>query len=180
MSRVGKKPIKILSGVKVDQKGSHLEVSGKGGKLGRDIPGCLKVEVKGDEIVLETRDDAQKTRALHGLTRTLVSNMVHGCAEGFSRTLELVGVGYRAAVKGNTLNLSLGFSHPVDFELPAGMTAKVDANTKVTLTCPDKELLGTVASKLRKIRPPEPYKGKGIRYQGERIVMKQGKAAGGK
>lgn len=180
MSRVGKQPIKIESGVKVAFNAPTIEVTGKSGKLTREIPSCLNVEVKGEEILLSVKDEKPETKALHGLTRTLVSNMVHGVSQGYSKVLELRGVGYRAAAKGSTLNLSLGFSHPVEFELPEGMTAKVEANTKVTLTAADKEQLGATAAKIRKIRPPEPYKGKGIRYLGEHIVMKQGKAAGGK
>src|SRR5262249_34328499 len=121
----------------------------------------------------------ETARALQGVSRTLIHNMVHGASVGFTRELEIVGVGYRAATKGNTLSLTVGYSHPVDFDLPAGITAKVDANTKVGLSGADKELLGEVAAKVRSIRPPEPYQGKGIRYKDEHIIKKQGKAAAG-
>ena len=176
MSRIGKKPIKIVSGVKVNCKDSVVEVSGKLGTLKRDLPPTLSVEIGGDEIKLKS--SSQKDNNLYGLYRTLINNMVKGVSEGYTKNLELVGVGYRAQAKGNALSLQLGFSHPVEFPLPESIKAKVDANTKISLTGPDKELLGVIAAKLRKIRPPEPYKGKGIRYAGEVISLKQGKAAG--
>lgn len=176
MSRIGKKPIKIASGVKVNCKDSVVEVSGKLGTLKRDLPPSISIEIAGDE--LKVKSSSEKANNLYGLYRTLINNMVLGVSEGYTKSLELIGVGYRAQAKGSTLSLQLGFSHPVDFPLPATVTAKVDQNTKISLTGPDKELLGVVAAKLRKIRPPEPYKGKGIRYAGEVISLKQGKAAG--
>ncbi|MCB0405982.1 MAG: 50S ribosomal protein L6 [Bdellovibrionales bacterium] len=176
MSRIGKKPIKIVSGVKVNCKDSVVEVSGKLGTLKRDLPPSISLEIGGDEIKLKS--NSQKDNNLYGLYRTLINNMVKGVSEGYTKNLELVGVGYRAQAKGNALSLQLGFSHPVEFPLPESIKAKVDANTKISLTGPDKELLGVIAAKLRKIRPPEPYKGKGIRYAGEVISLKQGKAAG--
>ncbi len=180
MSRVGKKPIKVPAGVKVTVNGQHVEVQGKGGKLGRDLPRDIKVSVAGDTVTVATSGSTDpKVGALHGLWRTLLQNMVVGVTDGYTKTLELQGVGYRAAVKGNEIALSLGFSHPVEFPLPTGIKAAVEANTKITLTGADKDLLGSTAAKLRKVRPPEPYKGKGIRYQGEKITLKQGKAAGG-
>lgn len=178
MSRVGKNPVKIASGVKVNYSAPNLEVSGKGGTLRRVIPAGIDVKVEGDEVLVSRNSEEPKIRALHGLTRTLIDNMVTGVTEGFTKSLELKGTGYRAQAKGKILNLTLGFSHPVDFELPEGVTAKVEANTKVHLACADKDVLGTTAAKIRKIRPPEPYKGKGIRFLGEQISLKQGKAAG--
>ncbi len=178
MSRVGKKPIKIVSGVKIKFAAPVVEVSGKLGTLKRSLPSSISVEVKGEEVHVMNSSSAPETKALHGLSRTLINNMVHGVAEGYTKDLELQGVGYRAQVQGAKLNMSLGFSHPVEFPLPQGITATVDANTKICLKGADKELLGRTASTLRKIKPPEPYKGKGIRYAGEVITLKQGKTAG--
>jgi large subunit ribosomal protein L6 len=178
MSRVGKRPIKLAAGVKVNFKAPVVEVSGKVGQLTKTLPPSVGVEVKGDELhVVNLASDGGK-RSLHGLSRTLIFNMVHGVSQGFTRELELQGVGYRAQAQGAKLTMSLGFSHPVEFPLPPGITATVDANTKITLKGADKELLGLTAARLRKVRPPEPYKGKGIRYLGETITLKQGKTAG--
>ena len=178
MSRVGKKPVKIPQGVKISFKAPVLEVSGKGGTLKKNLPPVIAVEVKGDEALVVKKSEEPSAKALHGLSRTLLSNMVAGVLTGYQKDLELQGVGYKAAVQGSKLNLSLGFSHPVEFPLPQGVTAAVEANTKITLKGADKELLGLTAAKLRKVRPPEPYKGKGIRYAGEKITLKQGKTAG--
>jgi large subunit ribosomal protein L6 len=178
MSRVGKRPVKILQGVKVSYQAPFLEVSGKGGKLKREIPSCVSIDVKGEEIKLSVASMDPQTKAIYGLSRTLVQNMVTGVTQGYQKVLELKGVGYRAQTSGSILTLTLGFSHPVNFELPTGVTAKVEANTKITLESADKELLGTTVARVRKIRPPECYKGKGIRYLGEHVVIKQGKAAG--
>lgn len=178
MSRVGKKPIKIPGGVKVAANGQIVEVSGKAAKLMRVVPTTIKVEVKGDEVWVSNLSDDPDKRNLHGLTRTLIKNMISGVSEGYTKELELQGVGYRAQVQGSKLSMQLGFSHPVEFMLPPGISAVVDANTKITLKGADKELLGLIAANLRKVRPPEPYKGKGIRYLGEVITLKQGKTAG--
>jgi large subunit ribosomal protein L6 len=178
MSRVGKKPIKIVSGVKVSFKDPVVEVSGKVGTLKRALPSSIKVEVKGDEVHVLNQSPNPDKKSLHGLSRTLIANMIHGVSEGYSKNLELQGVGYRAQAQGSKLTMQLGFSHPVEFPLPTGISAAVDANTKITLKGADKELLGLTAAKLRKVRPPEPYKGKGIRYAGEVITLKQGKTAG--
>jgi large subunit ribosomal protein L6 len=178
MSRVGKKPIKIPQGVKVAFKAPMIEVGGKGGNLKKEIPSSLNVEVKGDEVTVVNKSTDPGKKSLHGLYRTLINNMVHGVTTGYSKELELQGVGYRAQAQGNKLTMSLGFSHPVEFPLPQGITAAVEANTKIILKGADKELLGLTAARLRQIRPPEPYKGKGIRYQGEKITLKQGKTAG--
>ncbi len=179
MSRVGKKPVKIPAGVKINFKAPVVEISGKNGQLQRTLPSAISVEVKGDEVMVVNSSTTPQARALHGLSRTLISNMVDGVTTGYQKELELQGVGYRAQVQGSKLTMSLGFSHPVEFTLPKGITAKVDANTKIVLNGADKELLGLIAANLRKIKPPEPYKGKGIRYQGEKITLKQGKTAGG-
>lgn len=178
MSRVGKKPIKIPQGVKVSYKAPVVEVSGKGGTLKKSLPPVISVEIKGDEAIVVNTSKEVSAKALHGLSRTLINNMIVGVLTGYQKDLELQGVGYRAQVQGNKLNMSLGFSHPVEFVLPQGISAAVEANTKITLKGADKELLGLIAAKLRKVRPPEPYKGKGIRYAGEQIQLKQGKTAG--
>ena len=180
MSRVGKQPVKILSGVKVDLKGATLKVEGPKGKLSHEIPAGVTVKVDNGAIVVTRDESAPGAAALHGLTRTLIHNMVHGVHTGFSKELDIVGVGYRAAVKGQVLTLTLGYSHPVEYELPQGISAKVDGNTKVTVTGADKVLIGMVAAKIRSFKEPEPYQGKGVRYTDEHIIRKQGKAAGAK
>ncbi len=179
MSRVGKKPIKLPAGVKVNFKSPMVEVSGKGGQLQRPLPGSISVEIKGDEVFVLNKSASDEKKALHGLSRTLISNMIDGVTTGFHRELELHGVGFRAQVQGSKLTMTIGFSHPVEFPLPKGISATVEANTKIMLKGADKELVGQAAANLRKIKPPEPYKGKGIRYQGEKITLKQGKTAGG-
>jgi large subunit ribosomal protein L6 len=181
MSRVGKIPVKILQGVKVDIKGENVKVEGPKGKLTHVLPRGVVLKVQDGAILVE-RDEAasNKAAALHGLTRTLIHNMVHGAHSGFTRELDIVGVGYRAAVKGTSLTLSVGYSHPVEYQLPVGITAKVENNTHIVLTGADKMLIGMVASKIRSFREPEPYQGKGIKYTEERIIRKQGKAAGAK
>lgn len=181
MSRVGKVPVKIPSGVKVDIKDGLVKVEGPKGKLSHKVPRGVTAKVA-DGSILVTRDEeiANNASALQGLTRTLIHNMVHGASVGFTKELDIVGVGYRAAVKGTTLSMTLGFSHPVDFALPAGITAKVENNTHLVVSGFDKELLGLVAAKIRGFKPPEPYQGKGIKYTDEKIVRKQGKAAGAK
>ena len=178
MSRIGKQPIKIPAGVKVNAKGNEVHFEGPKGKLMRVIPKGVSVKMDKDHINVERDDSVEGAPALHGLTRTLLNNCVHGVHAGFSKTLEINGVGFRAAVQGSAVNFTLGFSHPVVFVLPAGITAKVDANTKVTVSGADKELVGTVSAKIRGLRPVEPYQGKGIRYAGEYVRRKAGKAAG--
>ena len=181
MSRVGKVPVKILQGVKVDVKDGLVKVEGPKGKLSHKMPRGVTVKVENGAILV-TRDegDVGNASALHGLTRTLIHNMVHGAHIGFTRELDIVGVGYRAAVKGSVLTLTVGYSHPIDYELPAGITAKVENNTHIVLTGADKILVGMVAAKIRSFREPEPYQGKGIKYMDEHIIRKQGKAAGAK
>ena len=181
MSRVGKVPIKVPAGVKVEVKGSDVKVEGPKGKLSQAIPNGIAVKVESGQILVSADKKVNPNAgSLQGVTRTLISNMVQGCGTGFTRELEIVGVGYRAAVKGDTLSMTLGYSHPVDYKLPAGITAKVDANTKLILSGADKMLLGLVAAKIRAFKEPEPYQGKGVRYSNERIIRKQGKAAGAK
>ena len=181
MSRVGKAPVKVLPGVKVEVADGVIKVDGPKGKLSHKI--AIGVHAKVDNgVILVSPDDAESVRhsALHGLTRTLIHNMVHGVHTGFTRELDIVGVGYRAAVKGTVLNMTLGYSHPVDYQLPAGITAKVENNTHIVLSGADKILIGMVAAKIRSFREPEPYQGKGIKYTEEKIIRKQGKAAGAK
>jgi large subunit ribosomal protein L6 len=181
MSRVGKQPIKILQGVKVDMKDGLVKVEGPKGKLSHQIPRGVEAKVENGSIVLTRNENiVPNAPALHGLTRTLLHNMVHGVAVGFTRELDVVGVGYRAAVKGTQLNLTVGYSHPIEYNLPTGIAAKVDANTHITISGADKMLVGMVAAKIRSFKEPEPYQGKGIKYTDEHIVRKQGKAAGAK
>lgn len=178
MSRIGKLPIQIPAGVKIRQDGQSLLVEGPRGKEDHVLPGGITVEVSGDVVHLRRADDERATRSLHGLTRKLVANMVTGVSKGFVRTLEIVGVGYRAEAKGNQIQFSLGYSHPILFDLPAGVSAKVDKQTIVTLEANNRQVLGQVAAQIRELRPPEPYKGKGIKYSNEVLRRKAGKAAG--
>lgn len=183
MSRVGKVPVKLTAGVKVDLKSSLLRVEGPKGKLEHRIPSGVVARIDGGTLHVEVepkRAEEQSVRALHGLTRTIIHNMVHGVSVGFSRELDIVGVGYRAATKGSVLTLTVGYSHQIDYELPAGVNAKVENNTRVIVSGADKVLVGMVAAKIRGFRPPEPYQGKGIKYVDEHIIRKQGKAAGAK
>ena len=178
MSRVGKKPIPLPAGVKV-QIGEQLLVEGPKGKLTVPVPKGIRVE-KNDGF-LEVKRDGDQYAALHGLTRALAANAVTGVSQGFTRELDIVGIGYRAEVKGNVIIFSLGYSHPIEFMLPQGIECKVDKNTHIVLSGIDKQLLGQVAANIRSLRPPEPYKQKGIRYTGEVLRKKVGKTgAGGK
>jgi large subunit ribosomal protein L6 len=178
MSRIGKKPIPVPSGVDVTINGSHVAVKGPKGELALDAPTDITIAREGDEIVVNRPDDERAHRALHGLTRSLVNNMVVGVSEGFSRDLEIVGVGYRALAQGpNKLELQVGYSHSVPVEAPDGITFEVPAPNRITVRGIDKQLVGQVAADIRKIRKPEPYKGKGIRYSDERVLRKAGKSA---
>ena len=174
MSRVGRKPIAVPKGVNISVSAGHVGVKGPKGELKREVPAGVSLKVSGQELHVERADDSTPNRAKHGMMRALVANMVKGVSEGFERKLEINGVGYRAEVAGQKLNMALGFSHPVVFELPKGISAKVDKNV-VTLNGIDKEMLGQTASKIREIRPPEPYKGKGVKYLEEVIKRKVGK-----
>ena len=178
MSRIGKKPIPIPSGVQVTIDGDHVAVQGPKGSLGLDVVGDLTVALDGDELVVTRADDQRSNRALHGLTRTLVSNMVLGVSEGFTKELEIIGVGYRATAQGpERLELLLGFSHPVVVDAPAGITFEVPVQSRIVVRGFDKQLVGQVAADIRRIRKPEPYKGKGVRYAGEQVRRKAGKSA---
>ena len=178
MSRVGKQPIPIPSGVEVAIEGARVRVKGPKGELLHEAPPSITVAQDGDTLVITRPDDERENRALHGLTRSLVANMITGVSEGYSRDLEIVGVGYRAIAQGPTkLELQLGFSHPVHFEAPEGITFEVPQPTRITVRGFDKQLVGQVAANIRKIRKPEPYKGKGVRYAGEYVQRKAGKAA---
>jgi large subunit ribosomal protein L6 len=174
MSRVGRKHIPVPKGVTVNVAGATVAVKGPKGELKRDLPTGVTVKVAGAEVVCERADDSRENRSKHGMLRAIVANMVHGVSVGFERKLEINGVGYRAEVAGQKLNMALGFSHPVVFELPKGITGKIDKNL-IILGGIDRELLGETASKIRSIRPPEPYKGKGIKYVEETIKRKVGK-----
>jgi large subunit ribosomal protein L6 len=178
MSRVGKAPIPVPSGVDVTIDGGHVTVKGPKGTLERDLPGEITVRQEDGELLVERPDDERENRALHGLTRALVNNMVQGVTEGYKKELEIVGVGYRATAKGpNALELAVGYSHTVPVQAPDGVTFELASPTRVDVIGIDKELVGQVAANIRKIRKPEPYKGKGIKYVDEHIQRKAGKAA---
>ena len=176
MSRIGKQPIPVPAGVKIDLKGQSLTVTGAKGTLKREILQDIEVLIQENIIQVNNRIENTKVNAFRGLTRSLINNMIIGVVEGFKKVLVIEGVGYKANVQGTNLTLNVGYSNPVDFQLPKNVTATVEGNTKITLECIDKELLGLVASRIREVRKPEPYKGKGIRYEGEHIVRKVGKA----
>ncbi|MHB1446690.1 MAG: 50S ribosomal protein L6 [Acidimicrobiales bacterium] len=178
MSRIGRSPIPVPSGVEVSVAGRDVTVKGPQGSLGRRLPGEITLRQEDGSVLVERPDDQRQNRALHGLTRSLVANMVTGVTNGFSKELEIVGVGYRAIPKGpGQIELALGFSHPVIVDAPGGITFEVPQPTRVVVKGIDKELVGQVAANIRKIRKPEPYKGKGVRYAGERVIRKAGKAA---
>ena len=175
MSRIGKAPIAVPNGVEVTINGRNVTVKGPKGTLSRDIPGEIIVRKEDASILVERPNDERQNRALHGLSRTLVNNMVVGVTDGFSKELEIVGVGYRAEAQGQNLRLALGFSHPVIVPAPEGIAFEIPAQTRVIVKGIDKELVGQVAADIRSIRKPEPYKGKGVRYLGERVMRKAGK-----
>jgi len=177
MSRLGKLPVQLPSGVKTRLEAGVFMVEGPKGKLQLPVPEGIQLNIQETKIESSRSDDSAKQKAMHGLIRTLVNNMVKGVSTGFSKKLIIKGVGYRAQVKGKEIALTLGFSHPVNFPLPEGVTAKVEANTNLTLESANKELLGEVCAKIRALRPPEPYQGKGIRYDDEVIRRKAGKSA---
>ena len=178
MSRIGRNPITVPASVNVDVAEGVVTVKGPNGTMTRNIPDGITITQEGDVLTVDRRNDETIYRSLHGLTRTLVSNMVVGVTDGWTRELEIIGVGYRAAAGApGVLDLALGFSHPVKFTAPEGITFEVPAPTRVIIKGADKEVVGQVAASIRKIRKPEPYKGKGVRYLGERVVRKAGKAA---
>ncbi len=176
MSRIGNKPIPVPKGIKVEIKGLHVKVTGPKGVLERDICDEVSLKQKNNVLELSTNDESKKSMAMKGLTRSLVNNMVVGVGDGFIKKLVIEGVGYKADVAGSTLTLNVGYSNPVAFILPNGVKAEVDKTNTITLEAIDKELLGLTAARIREVRKPEPYKGKGIRYQDEHIVRKVGKS----
>ena len=178
MAGVGRWPVPIPEKVKVAERTGRVTVQGPKGNLELEIGPALSVQVLDGTVVVTRLEESRQARALHGLTRKLIANMVQGVSKGFTRTLEISGVGYRAEVRGNVVQFSLGFSHPIAFHLPSGVQAKVERQTVVTLEGVDKQLLGEVAAAMRRLRPPEPYKGKGIKYAEEKIRRKAGKTAG--
>jgi large subunit ribosomal protein L6 len=175
MSRIGKQPIAIPAKVKVEVKGQKVSVEGPKGKLNWDLPQRTSLKVEGDKIVVSRAGEDAQAKALHGLSRALVNNMVKGVTDGFVKKLEIQGVGFKAAVTGKVVNLSLGFSHPINYNIPDQIKVTVEENTKLTIEGPDKMLVGKVASEIRSYYPPEPYKGKGVRYAGEHVQRKEGK-----
>ena len=175
MSRIGKKPVAIPSGVTVTLDGQALTVKGPKGQLSWTVVDDIEIKHENNELTLAPRSDTKRARAMWGLSRTLVGNLVHGVTQGYEEVLELVGVGYRAALKGQSLSMQLGYSHDVDVPPPAGITFAVPKQTEVRIAGIDKQLVGEVAARIRRLRPPEPYKGKGVRYSGEKVRRKEGK-----
>ncbi|NOZ25625.1 MAG: 50S ribosomal protein L6 [Nitrospirae bacterium] len=179
MSRIGRKPVEIPKNVEVKVEGTHIRVKGPKGELSWNFPSSMSLNIENDSILVTRPDDTKQKKALHGLTRSLIANMVKGVSEGYRKDLEIVGVGYKVDSKGNKLVFSLGYSHPVEFELPEGVSAEVDHKARpmrVSLMSHDKQLVGQVAANIRALRPPDSYKGKGIRYAGDRLKLKPGKA----
>ncbi len=176
MSRIGKLPIEIPQGVEVTIEGQTITAKGPLGLETVNVREEILIKKEENQVILTRRDEERKTRALHGLSRTLVANAINGVKTGFEKNLELQGVGYRAAMQGNTLNLQLGYSHPINIIPPQGITITVEANTKITIKGPNKQTVGDVAATIRAKRPPEVYKGKGVRYEGEHVRRKAGKA----
>ncbi|MCM8795084.1 MAG: 50S ribosomal protein L6 [Candidatus Omnitrophica bacterium] len=177
MSRIGKKPLALPKDVKIEIKDNQVFIEGPKGKLSRRLSTAITVEIRDNQIFLKRNSDTKSAKALHGLYRALIANMLKGVTEGYTRELEIVGVGYKAQVQANTLNMQLGFSHPVNFPIPEGIKIETPKQTQIIIRGIDKEKVGEVAAEIRRICPPEPYKGKGIRYVGEYIKRKVGKAA---
>ena len=177
MSRIGKKPVTIPSGVIATIEGQTLRIKGPKGELSRMVHSDLAVKVENGTVLVERPSDEARHKALHGLTRTLIANMVEGVTNGYQKTLEIQGVGYKAEANKDGITVHVGYSHPVPYRAPQGITFAIEANTVIKISGPDKELVGQVASELRQIRKPEPYKGKGIRYSDERVLRKAGKSA---
>ena len=175
MSRIGKQPIAIPPKVKVEVKGQQVLVEGPKGKLNWELPRRTSLKVQDGRVVVSREGDDAQAKALHGLSRALVNNMVRGVSEGFIKKLEIQGVGFKAAVQGKNVNLNLGYSHPVVYAIPDQIKVTVEENTKLTIEGPDRQVVGQVASELRSFYPPEPYKGKGVRYVGEHVQRKEGK-----
>ena len=175
MSRIANKPVQVPAAVEISEQGQQLTVKGPRGTLVHAIHGLVELTREGDELLLKARDESKAANALAGTTRSVINNMVIGVSDGYEKKLELVGVGYRAQAKGKVLNLTLGFSHPVDYQLPEGITAETPSQTEIVLKGYDKQRVGQVAAEVRAFRPPEPYKGKGVRYADEIVVRKEAK-----
>jgi large subunit ribosomal protein L6 len=175
MSRIGKQPISIPAKVKVEVKGQQVFVEGPKGKLNWELPRRTSIKVENGQLVVSRQGGDDQVKALHGLSRALVNNMVRGVSEGFVKKLEIQGVGFKAAVQGKAVNLSLGYSHPVVYPIPDQIKVTVEENTKLTIEGPDRQVVGQVAAEIRSFYPPEPYKGKGVRYADERVIRKEGK-----
>ena len=179
MSRIGKQPVQIPPKVKVEVKDRDVLVEGPKGKLNFQVPNRATVAVNGDKIIVSRTGDDAESKALHGLTRALTANAVQGVSTGFTRELDIVGIGYRADVKGNTVVFTLGYSHSIEFWLPPGVVCKIEKQTHLTLTGSDKQMLGQISANMRALRPPDPYKNKGVRYTGEKLKKKVGKTGAG-
>jgi len=175
MSRIGKQPIEVPAKVKVSVQGNIVSAEGPKGKLQLNLPRLTSASVDGGKVTVARSAETAEARAMHGLARALVNNMVKGVTDGFQKKLEIQGVGFKAAVQGNVINMSLGFSHPILYPIPAGIKVVVEENTKITVEGPDRQVVGEVAAELRSFYPPEPYKGKGVRYTDERVIRKEGK-----
>jgi large subunit ribosomal protein L6 len=175
MSRIGKQPIALPPKVKVEVKGQQVLVEGPKGKLNWELPRRTSLKVDDGKVIVSRAGDDAETKALHGLSRALVNNMVRGVSEGFVKKLEIQGVGFKAAVQGKVVNMVLGFSHPINYPIPDQVKVTVEENTKITIEGPDRQVVGQVAAELRSFYPPEPYKGKGVRYSDERVLRKEGK-----
>jgi large subunit ribosomal protein L6 len=175
MSRIGKLPVVIPAKVKVEVADGRVKVEGPKGKLEFALPERTSVEVKGAEILVKRPDDSAQAKAFHGLTRAILNNMVKGVSEGFGKRLEIQGVGFKAALQGKVLNMSLGYSHPINYPIPDQIKVTVEENTKISIEGPDRQVVGRVAAEIRAFYPPEPYKGKGVRYVGENVRRKEGK-----
>jgi large subunit ribosomal protein L6 len=175
MSRIGKQPVGIPPKVKVEVKGQKILIEGPKGKLDFELPRRTSVKVDGGSVLVSREGEDSQAKALHGLSRAIINNMVRGVSEGFVKKLEIHGVGFKAAVAGSTLNMSLGYSHPINYPIPAQIKVTVDENTKITVEGPDRQVVGQVAADLRAFYPPEPYKGKGVRFAGEHVRRKEGK-----
>jgi len=175
MSRIGKQPVVIPPKVKVDVKGQQVSVEGPKGKLNWALPRRTTAKIEGGNIIISRQGEDAQVKALHGLSRALINNMVKGVSDGFVKKLEIQGVGFKAAVQGKTITLNLGYSHPINYSIPEQIKVTVEENTKITVEGPDRQLVGQVASELRSFYPPEPYKGKGVRYSDEHVKRKEGK-----
>ena len=180
MSRIGKKPVEIPAKVKVTVSGAHVAVEGPKGKLAWDVPSPMKVRIADSKVSVENPDaESRLAKSLHGLTRSLIANMVKGVNDGYIKKLQIQGIGFKAAVKGQKLELELGFSHPISYDIPAQIKITVAENTNITIDGPDKQVVGQVAAEIRGFYPPEPYKGKGVRYADEQVRRKEGKTVAG-